>query len=323
MISAVTYVQKAEQYIECVLSGDIPACKWVRLACERQQRDRAAADAGGFPYTWDAAKAGRVCDFIEMLPHVKGEWSGRDIELEPWQCFVLTTAFGWVDDAGLRRFRTVYIEVPRKNAKSTISAGVGLYLEGADKEEGAEVYSCATTGDQARIVWDTARRMVKRKAGLRKFGYEAWAHSIPHERSGSFFKPLNAESSTQDGLNVHGGIVDELHAHKTRNLYDVIETATGARQQPLMWLITTAGSNRAGICYEQRTYVTKLLEQVATDRLPVLRGRVIDLLATKTMEELVEPSARDSLRTEILDALNAEVSGGQFSDLFFTEFLVQ
>lgn len=258
-----TYVDRANAYVDGVLSGDIPACKWVRLACERQRRDLADPD---FPYRFDAEAAEDICVFVEeFCPHIKGEWAGQPILLEDWQAFIYTTVFGWLDASGKRRFRTAYIEVPRKNAKSTMSAPVGLYMLGADREEGAEVYSAATTGDQARIVWDAASRMVAKSKPLRELGLEKWAHSVSRASTGGWFKPLNAESSTQDGLNVHCAIIDEVHAHKTRGLFDVLETATGARAQPLMWLITTAGSNRAGICYEQRTYVTKLLESVADD----------------------------------------------------------
>jgi phage terminase large subunit-like protein len=163
-------------------------------------------------------------------------------------------------------FRTVYVEVPRKCAKSTISSGVGLYLLTEDAEEGAEVYSAATTRDQARIVFADAQAMARRTPDLREYyGLAVNAHNINVVRTSSKFEALSSEGDTLDGLNVHGAIIDELHAHKTRAVWDVIETATGSREQSLLWAITTAGSNRTGICYEQRTYVTKLLENVFQD----------------------------------------------------------
>lgn len=252
-------VGRAERYIEGVISGDLPACKWVRLACERQRRDLAQGVDG---YRFDRDKANRVCRFVEALPHIKGsQFAGQNLTLGDWQCFILTTVFGWVDDDGLRRFRTVYIECPRKNGKSTLSAPVALYLLCADGEAGAEVYSAATTREQARIVWEDAKRMADRSPALRQaLGLETSAHSVFVKESASSLKALSRDQQGNlDGLNVHGAIIDELHGHKDRGVWDVIETATGARAQPLVWAITTAGSNRAGICFEQQGYVRKIL----------------------------------------------------------------
>lgn len=258
------YFGIALQYAEQVVSGEIVACKYVRLACQRQLND---LDREDFKYVFDVSRASHICAFIEMLPHIKGRWSGKPIVLEPWQIFNLTTVFGWIDGNGYRRFKTVYDEIPRKNAKSTLSSGVALYLLVADGEAGAEVYSAATTRDQARIVWHDAKRMVDKCPGLRRrFGVETSAHAVFSERTASSLKALSRDQGGNlDGLNVHGGIIDELHAHKTREVFDVIETATGARTQPLLWLITTAGFNRSGICYEQRSYLIKILTGVVVD----------------------------------------------------------
>jgi len=259
-----SHVEIANGYIDDVLDGKISACKYVKLACERQKKDLVKQD---FEYRFDKDKANRICKFIELLPHIKGEWAGRLITLEPWQCFILTTVFGWVDEDGFRRFNTCYIEVPRKNAKSTLSSGVALYGLAADGEGGAEVYSAATTRDQARIVFEDAKRMVDRCQGLQqRFGVTSSAHSVYVAPTASSFKALSRDhGGNLDGLNVHFGIIDELHAHKTREVHDVIDTATGARRQPLLWEITTAGFNRAGICYEQRAYLIKVLQRVTDD----------------------------------------------------------
>lgn len=175
--------------------------------------------------------------------------------------------FGWVHNVtGLRRFREAYIEVPRKNGKSALSSGVGLYMLAADGEEGAEIYSAATTRDQARIVFDDAKLMAERTPGLRTYcGVAIMQHCITVANTASKFSPLAAEGSTLDGLNVHCAVIDELHAHKTRAVYDVIDSARGARTQSLLWSITTSGSNRAGICYERRTHITKMLQGVIVD----------------------------------------------------------
>jgi len=259
----VIHLQRATDYADGVLSGRVPACKWVKLAVKRQQRDLKRKK---WKWRFDTERASAICEFIEALPHVKGRYTAT-IELAPWQCWILTTVFGWVDSHGFRRFRTAYLELPRKQGKSTLTSGVGLYLLGADGEPGAEVYSAATTRDQAKIVWSDARAMVQRTPDLRDaLGVEASAHSIYQAHTGSKFLALSRDQDGNlDGLNVHGGLIDELHGHKDRGVWDVIETATGARAQSLIWAITTAGFNRAGICYEQRTYVTKILNGVHDD----------------------------------------------------------
>lgn len=263
------YAAIATAYAEDVVAGRVPACVYVQQACQRQLSDLDRQGREDWPYTFDRERAAHVCRFVELLPHIKGRWARekRRIELEPWQLFILTTVFGWIDAAGQRRFRVTYNEIPRKNAKSTMSSGVGLYLVMADGEEGAEVYSAATTRDQAKIVWQDARQMVVRSAGMRqRFGVDASAHSIYVEDSASAFKALSRDhGGNLDGLNIHAGIIDELHAHKTREVFDVIDTGTGSREQSLIWLITTAGFNRAGICYEKRSYTIKVLNGTVDD----------------------------------------------------------
>jgi phage terminase large subunit-like protein len=174
--------------------------------------------------------------------------------------------FGWVNRNGTRRFRRAYGEIARGNAKSTLSAGIGLYMTCADGESGAECYSAATTKDQARIVFGDAKAMARKATTLQQsFGIEPLAHAIVQARSNSIFKALAAEDSSLDGLNTHFGCIDELHAHRTRGVYDVIETSTGKRDNSLLWVITTAGSNRSGICYEVRSYVKGVLEGKIVD----------------------------------------------------------
>lgn len=263
------YVEAAEAYSRAVVAGEIPVCKWTRLAVERQLADLARESGPDWPWVFSAEAAERPCAFIELLPHIKGKWARerRLIELELWQCWILTTVFGWVHrETGLRRFREGYVEVPRKNAKSTLSSGLALFMLAADGEHGAEVYSAATTRDQARIVFDDARAMAERTPDLRTWlGVAIMQHSLTVAHTASKFTPLAAEGSTLDGLNVHFAVIDELHAHKTRAVYDVIDTARGAREQSLLWNITTAGTDRSGICYERRTHVTKLLDGVIED----------------------------------------------------------
>ena len=160
-----------------------------------------------------------------------------------------------------------YIEVARKNAKSTLASGIGLYMLLADDEPGAEIYSAATTRDQAKIVWTDAKAMVDKSPGLqKKFGVKTYVSNISVAGTNSIFKPLaRDQGGNLDGLNIAGAVVDELHGHKTREMWDVIETGTGSRRQPLVVAITTAGSNRAGICFEQRDYATRILNGALSD----------------------------------------------------------
>jgi phage terminase large subunit-like protein len=262
------HVAKALDYCEDVLSGAVPACKWVRLACQRQLDDLKRAE-GDWPYRFDEGKAGRVCRFLEQLPHVKGPLAGTLFRLEPWQCFVVTTAFGWVlRDTGSRRFRYGYIEVPRGNGKSFLSSGIALYGLAADGESGAEVYSAATTAAQARITYGDAERMLrKRPALIEKLGLRISSHAISQQKSGSTFGALSREAKNHDGKNIHVAVVDELHAHRTRELWEVLITGAAKRPQSLIWAITTAGTDTAGICYEVRGDVIKMLEGTPKDEL--------------------------------------------------------
>ena len=238
-------------------------CKWVRLAAKRHLDDLARAESDqSWPFRFDPWHAGDVCGFIEKLPHIEGRWDTRTIRLEPWQIFVLAVVFGWrrVSD-GLRRFTYVYEELARKGAKSTKTAGVALYCLCCENEPGPQIVIGATTGEQAGKVFNPAKAMVQRTPDLREaFAVEAFSRSIACGDNGGFIQPINAKGKTQDGWNPHVGILDELHAHKDRALFDVIRSAFGARKNPLLWIITTAGYNLATVCYEQRQIVTKVLE---------------------------------------------------------------
>lgn len=264
----VTGTARAKRYMAAIEDGSVPACQWVKLAIQRQRRDLGRVGAGDWPWHWDETHADAVVAFMEAMPQVKGtRFAGKHLTLSDWQCFIITCVFGWVDEFGMRRFRTVYIEVPRKNGKSTMTSPVGLFCLTADGEIGAEVYSAATTRDQAKIVWGDAKAMALGAPDFRKYlGVRAMSHAIVQASTNSTFKALSRDNQGNlDGLNVHCALIDELHGHKTRDIWDVLETATGARDQPLMWSITTAGSNRSGICYEQRNYLTKVLQGVFED----------------------------------------------------------
>jgi len=263
---APVHVGKANAYITDVLSGKIAACTFVKAACERQVRDLADSESDIYPYRFDTQAAERVCRVIEKLPHIKGPLAGRRIVLEPWQCFTLTTVFGWLSKlTGKRRFRRVYIEVPKGNGKSALSSGVAVYMLTHDGEAGVEIYSAATTRDQSKIVFGVAQAMLRKTPELvARAKLDVREHTI-NKHDMSWFRPLSSEADSLEGINPHFVCIDELHAHKSRELYDNIVTAAVKRDQPLIWSITTAGSNRAGICYEVRSYTAKLLTGTAKD----------------------------------------------------------
>lgn len=252
----------AERYVDSVLSGEQPACRWVKLACERHRRDLEHGHERGLWFDETAAKV--AISFFSVLRHWKGEWAGKPVSLEPAQQFWIWSLFGWKREDGTRRFRTAYLETARKNGKTTIAAGVGLYLAFVDGEPGAEVYSAATMRDQARISHRDATRMVKSSPQLRQL-IGVYRDNLHETNSGSKFEPLSADYNSLDGLNVHGVIADELHAWPQPELWGVLKTGTGSRRQPLMLAITTAGVDQQGVCYLQREYVARILKGIIED----------------------------------------------------------
>lgn len=275
------YIAIAAQYQADVIAGTIPACKWVQLACARNRRDLDHQETAAFPYRFDPDVARRICQFAELLPHIKGPKAfvtGRDdhdrptwnaITLEPWQCWIFTVLFGWLRADGLRRFRVSLILVPRKNGKSVMGAIIALYLFAVEGGSGAECYSAATTRDQAKIVAEIAWEMASRSPQFREqFGVKLGSRttrSLSIPSTAAKFAPLSADAQSLDGLNILCAIIDELHAHKTRAVWDVLDTATGAQPQPLLAAITTAGVELGGICHEKLGYLEKILDGVAED----------------------------------------------------------
>lgn len=255
------YSAIAKTYAKDVIAGRIGACKWVKFACRRFLQD--VKDGKKKGWTFDETEVWSVCNFIEQLPHVEGRWETPTITLEPWQIFILANVFGFRYPDGRRRFDTAYIEVARKNAKSTLTSGVSLYCLTMEGEVGPQVKIAATTNSQARIVFDVAKKMAEKTPALiDACELEPLANAVVSHLNGGSMQPINAKASTQDGLNPHLSVIDELHAHKSRALFDVLKSARGARKNPLSWYITTAGYNTQGVAYEQRQLVEKILEGV-------------------------------------------------------------
>lgn len=274
------YPALAAEYVQAVLSGARPACKWERLACERHVRDieRAELNDPAFPYVFNPELASgdgkktyrpgnRICQFAELLPHIKGDWAARGerIRLTGWMAFFLLSVFGWVHrETGKRRFRKADLLVPRKNAKSTLAAIIGLYMLAADGEFGAEVYSGATSRDQAHEVFRPARLMAQTMHDFRaRFNVLVNVSNIAVIETNSKFEPLIGKPG--DGASPSCAIVDEYHEHATSELYDTMATGMGARSQPLLLVITTAGSNIGGPCYTHQVELQKILDGLIAD----------------------------------------------------------
>ncbi len=217
-------------------------------------------------FWFDEEAADRAVQFFSVyLRHTKGRWAGSSFQLSDWQRDdIIRPIFGWKRRDGTRRYRTAYIEIPRKNGKSTLAAGIALYLLFADGEMGAEIFGVAADRDQAAIVHDQAKGMVESSKSLhgRSTIYKR-AIVVPKTRSS--YKVISAEAYTKHGLNAHGIVFDELHAQPNRELWDVLTTSTGSRMQPLVVAITTAGYDRQSICYEQHEHAREILDGVIED----------------------------------------------------------
>lgn len=264
--------KQCHKYCYQVLDGTIASNKWIKLAAERHFKDLEKSKKKDYLYEFDNNRAQRAIDFFKFLKHTKGELARirAPFELMPWQQFIVGSIFGWVTkkkhkvtNKQTRRFKTAEVFVARKNGKSLLASGIGLYMLLADGESGAEVYSAATTRDQAKIVFDDAKVMLN-NSDLKEVA-TAYKTEISAPGLNSKFKPLSSDANSLDGLNVHCGLIDEIHAHRTRDVYDVIETATGARTQPLIFVISTAGTILEGIATELWKYGEYVLNNIIDD----------------------------------------------------------
>ena len=254
-------------YARDVCAGTILAGPRVRQACKRHLRD--LEDGEGRGLRWSAEIAAYAISFTRFIRHSKGEWRGKPLELQPWQQFIVGCCFGWQarDENGAwrRRFRTAYVEVPKKNGKSTMCGFIGIYGLVGDGEPGAEVYAAATAKQQAMIVFNEAREMVRSSPQLRE-QLLALVRNISHEASYSKFEPISSDENTGDGINPHFAIFDELHRLKNRGLMTVLAEGMGARRQPMLWIITTAGDDRQNTAYDdEHNYACKVVEGALTD----------------------------------------------------------
>lgn len=210
-------------------------------------------------YYFDEEASHKAISFIEtFITHTKGELTGKPFLLEDWQKEIVGDIFGWKNkDTGFRKYRTVFIEVPRKNGKTTLCAAIGIYMLFADNERGAEIYAAAGDRNQAGIVFEIAKSMILQNPELEQRG-KVFRNSITNQSKGNFFQAISSDSKTKHGFNANCIIFDELHTQPNRDLWDTLTTSTGARREPLTIAITTAGYDKQSICYEVYSYAKKV-----------------------------------------------------------------
>jgi phage terminase large subunit-like protein len=315
------------QYALDVVAGRVVTGQYVKLAAERHLRDLATGAARGLYF--DVGAAERAIAFPALLRHYKGEWGplpgvrreGLPIVLEPWQMFVIGALFGWKRADGTRRFRSVYLEVAKKNGKTLLAAVIAILLAFFDGEPGAEVYAIATKRDQAKIVWSDAVQMIKRNPRLAK-RLQTLALTITDLKTASIFRPLGRDSGdAEQGVNPHGAIVDELHVIEDRDSLDNIETAMSARRQPVVVKITTAGVKRESVWAEERADALSVVEGRADDDSMLVLIYTLDE-GDDPFDETVWPKSNPNLGVSVkLDSLREQAEKAKRSPGSLAGFL--
>lgn len=249
------------KYAQDVVNKKIIACRYVQLACQRHLDDLEK----DWQYTFKPELAERFFKFCTYLKHYKGAFQGKSFELMDWQKFVFGSIYGWVNKTNdIWRFKAVYIEVPRKNGKTTLASACALYDSAFIEKTGAEIYAVATKEDQAKLLYGDCKAYINQSAELENIFEILTGRSILYVKGSartSFIKPLGSDSKRLDGLNPLAVYADELHAWQKRELWDVMEDAFGARQQYRILSITTAGYDRQGVCYKEREHLVRILEK--------------------------------------------------------------
>jgi phage terminase large subunit-like protein len=256
-------------------------------------------------YYFDKQAANKAISFIEtFITHTKGELTGKPFILEDWQKEIVGNIFGWKNkETDLRKYRTVFIEVPRKNGKTTLCAAIGIYMLFADKERGAEIYAAAGDRNQAGIVFEIAKGMIANNVELSSRG-KVFRNSITNESKGNFFQAISSDSKTKHGFNANCIIFDELHTQPNRDLWDTLTTSTGARREPLTIAITTAGYDRQSICYELYNYAKRVLDKTISDEsfYPVIyEAEAEDDITLESTWKKANPNYGISLREDYME----------------------
>lgn len=248
-------------FIESVQKEPDKHNKFVKLSVQRHLSDLAKLN---FSYRFDEEKVNKVLEIVKMLRHTSGSYGGKPFDLQPFQAFVLAMLFGWVNkQTGFRRFNKAYVEVARKAGKSELAAAIEIIGAFFDDEHAAQVYTVANTRDQAGYVYNAARemcRMLCSEYSLFSRVCKLQQYKIHEKQTSGFITRLTADAGTNDGANPHVAVIDEYHSAKTNEMLKVVETGMGGRTQPLLLIITTAGFNKLGPCYEFRKVLTDVLE---------------------------------------------------------------
>ena len=254
-------------------------------------------------FYFDKEAASKAIGFIETFcTHTKGELTGTPLLLEDWQKKIIGDLFGWKQENGLRKYRTAFIEVGRKNGKSTLCAAIGLYMLFADDERGSEIFSAAGDRSQAGIVFEIAKQMILSNKELTKRG-KVFRNSITNESKGNFYQAISSDSKTKHGFNANCIIFDELHTQPNRSLWDVLTTSTGARRQPLCIAITTAGYDRQSICYEIYNYAKQVQDNIIEDSSfysAIYESEIDDDITDEEVWKKANPNYGISLRKEYM-----------------------
>lgn len=257
MIGAEEYKRRIQDYIDSVKTGTRSAGRYEKLAIDRYLSD---LNKKNWDYHFSEEAALQALLFFNVLKHFEGEWAGQDLELEGWQAFIVWNIFGWLRKNGKRRFTYADVLVARKNGKTTLAAGIGLYMLTLDGERGAQVFSAAVDKGQAAICWSAAKEISRVSKALKSV-LKHYHSSIVVESTVSSFKPLSKETKNKDGLNPHCAICDERHAWKTNEIYDVIKSGMGARSQPLILSISTAGFDMDAPYFKDMRVLYDILEE--------------------------------------------------------------
>lgn len=248
------------KYALDITSGKIISNKWNRLACQRHLKDLKSGKRRGLHFDENAAD--HIIDFFaEFLVFYEGDFDGLSFLLTPNQKFVVGSLFGWKRKDGLRRFRTAYVEQAKGQGKSPLAAGIGLYGLGFDDEPGSEIYSAATTRNQAGVLFRDARLYAEASESLQEI-FIINQYNIAYLEGNSFFRPVSSEKRGLDGPKPHFGLIDEIHEHRDDTVVRKISAGTKTRRQPLIFEITNAGYDRHSICYQHHDYTAKILEGI-------------------------------------------------------------
>jgi phage terminase large subunit-like protein len=260
------YVAIAEQFANDAIADrkGRKFCKWIRLAAKRFRADlKKSRRKRSAPFVFDEWHANDACGFVEEMPHIEGEWNTPTIVLDPFQVFFIVQLFGFRRHDGSRRFSHALLAIGRKNGKSALASAILLYCFVCEGHTGPQVVTAATTHDQASIVWNVAKAMVDKTPDFKEeFLVETFARSIACYGNHGSFKAISAKASTQDGLNPSAVCLDEIHAHKTHDLVNVLKSAAGARRNQMWLYVTTEGYETPGPWPELRRFAEQLLAGV-------------------------------------------------------------